>query len=62
MKTMRLTLACVACLMGLTASILQAAHVQLPVLASWVGAAFDVRDCITSALTAWILLRGGGAS
>jgi hypothetical protein len=62
MKTLRLMLACVACLVALAATGLQLAQVQMPALASWVAAAFDVRDFITTALTAWILLRGGAAS
>jgi hypothetical protein len=62
MKTTRLLLACLACLMGLTGGVLQLAQDQVPALVSWVAAAFDVRDCITTALTAWVLLRGGAAS
>ena len=62
MRTTRLALACLACAMGLLGSGLQLAQEQLPALVSWVAAALDVRDCITAALTAWILLRGGAAS
>ena len=61
MRAVRLVLACVACLVGLAAAGLQVAQVQVPAVASWAAAAFDVRDCITTALTAWILLRGGAA-
>jgi len=62
MKTMVFVLACVACISGLLGNMLQVVQDQVPALISWVAAAFDVRDCTMTALTAWILCREGALS
>ena len=61
MRTTRIVLASLACFLGLLGNGLALAQDQIPALISWVAAAIDVRDCITTALTAWILMRGGAS-